>query len=287
VPSSTPSLAPQIHVTAQDLNGLPDGTDVKLDVDLNNDNDYLDANEADHATGDLTDGFVLITLTALASTGTYKVRARVTDLAGNQATTASKTFTVTSSTSFSIADARIRTSDPVDGNSQAQLGNVAVVHALDMDRSPGHGAAGNPMLVYNSASVSQKPIVQTTIVTPNNAALPSTIGIEITWNGTSQGSPLFNEWLQCRRPYYHLSPSRQRRHDDGTLCLGRDRLHPRRLEPQHVGHDVRPRRGLQRVRRGMDLVDLELALRHSLGRQRPGRQALALWQRRLSLLPGN
>src|SRR5207247_1055161 len=111
----------------------------------------------------------------LAGAGTYRVRARITDLAGNEGTSADKTFTVSSVTSYSVASALVRTSDPMDGMAQQQLGNVQVTHALDLDRSPSGQQAGNPSLVYNSSSISVKPIVQATINTPNNAALPTQI----------------------------------------------------------------------------------------------------------------
>src|SRR5262249_24516899 len=185
VPATTPSKAPQIRVTAQDLNGLPNGTQVRLDVDLNNDGDYLDTSESGYTTGTLTDGAAVITLPALSGTGTYRVRARVTDLAGNEGTSASSTFTVSAVTAFSVLSALVRSSDPIDGLSMQQLGNVQLAHALDLDRSPGSGQSGSPALVYNSDSVSVKPVVQATIATPNNAALPSQIGIQLTWNGST------------------------------------------------------------------------------------------------------
>src|SRR5207253_2806964 len=128
----------------------------------------------------------------LSSTGTYKVRARVTDLAGNEATTASKTFTVSAVTSYSTVSALVRTSDPADGMSAQQLGNVQLAHPLDLDKSPGSAQAGNPALVYNSSSVSAKPVIQATIATPNNASLPSQIGIQLTWNGSTGSTVNYN-----------------------------------------------------------------------------------------------
>src|SRR5262249_13377244 len=112
VPATTPSKAPQIRVTAQDLNGLPNGPQVRPHVDLNNDGDYLDTSESSYTTGTLTDGAAVTTLPALSSTGTYRVRARVTDLAGNEGTSASSTFTVSAVTAYSVAEALVRTSDP-------------------------------------------------------------------------------------------------------------------------------------------------------------------------------
>ena len=127
---------------------------------LYNDGDYADTGESGYTTATLTDGTALITLPALSAAGTYRVRARVTDLAGNEGTSSSSTVTVSSVTAYSLASSQIRTSDPADGMSQLQLGNVQVTHPLDLDRSPGAAQSGNPTLVYNSSSVSVKPIVQ-------------------------------------------------------------------------------------------------------------------------------
>src|SRR5262249_59085990 len=109
VPATTPSKAPQIRVTAQDLNGLPNGTQVRLDVDLNNDGDYLDTSESSYTTGTLTDGAAVTTLPALSSTGTYRVRARVTDLAGDEGTSASSRFRGSAVAGQSVVEARDRT----------------------------------------------------------------------------------------------------------------------------------------------------------------------------------
>jgi hypothetical protein len=65
VPASTPSRGPQVLVTASDLNGLPDGTTVTLDVDTNNDGNFTDSGETGYASGTLKDGSALITLPTL------------------------------------------------------------------------------------------------------------------------------------------------------------------------------------------------------------------------------
>ncbi len=93
IAASTSSLGPQVRVTASDLNGLPNGTTVTLDVDLDNDGDFTDAGETGYASGTLTDGVALINLIngshPLSAGSTYQVRARVTDRAGNQGTSSS------------------------------------------------------------------------------------------------------------------------------------------------------------------------------------------------------
>src|SRR5262249_11818327 len=82
----TTSLAPVVEVTGSDPNGLPDGTTVTIDADLNGDGDFLDAGEAGYATGTLHGGAAFITLPAFSGLGTYSLQARVTDPAGNQGT---------------------------------------------------------------------------------------------------------------------------------------------------------------------------------------------------------
>src|SRR5207245_3840866 len=68
--SSTTSEGPQVQVDASDLNTLPNGTAVSVDVDTNNDGNFTDTGETNYATGTLTNGFVTLKLPKLAGTGT-------------------------------------------------------------------------------------------------------------------------------------------------------------------------------------------------------------------------
>jgi RHS repeat-associated protein len=190
--SSTTSLGPQLLVTGSDLNGLPDGTTVSIDVDLNNNGNFTDSGESSYASGTLKDGSATITLPALSSTGTYPMRARVTDLAGTQGTSSTQTVVVTSQTSWSVASAGVPTSDPLTGDALDQLGNVTLRVPFDLDQSPGTSQAGNPALVYNSDSLSNvQTVVQATVQTPNNAALPGSIAVQLTWDGVAQTAQTF------------------------------------------------------------------------------------------------
>jgi RHS repeat-associated protein len=192
VPASTASKKPQVLVAASDLNGLPDGTTVSIDVDTNNDGNFTDSGESGYATGTLKDGSVLITLPTLPGTGSYPVRARVTDLAGNQGTSSTQDIVVSSVTAWSIASAAVLTSDPLTGDSQDQLGDVPVSAPLDLDQSPGTSQSGDPALVYNSDSVTGAPVLQVAMQAPNNAALPSSLQAQLTWNGVQQSAVTFN-----------------------------------------------------------------------------------------------
>src|SRR5438105_4095783 len=110
--SDTIRAVPGVVVTVADANGLGGSDTVTLDVDLNN-NGSFSGGELGYATGTLHDGQVVITLPTLSSTGSYPVRARVTDAAGNQTTTGSQTITVTSSGSATITHTQVADSDPL------------------------------------------------------------------------------------------------------------------------------------------------------------------------------
>jgi RHS repeat-associated protein len=189
-PAATATRGPQVRVTASDLNGLPNagglypsGVTVTLDVDTNNDGNFTDAGESGYATATLVDGTALITVPTLAAAGTYPMRARVTDLAGNQGTSGTATVVVSSVTSWGTDTAQVLSADPQQGLARQQLGDVQVRHALDLDQSPGTAQSGSPALVFNSDAVSVKPFVQVSVPSANNAALPSTISTQLTFNG--------------------------------------------------------------------------------------------------------
>ncbi|MFO0969474.1 MAG: SBBP repeat-containing protein [Gemmataceae bacterium] len=186
-PSTTTSFAPQIEVLAADLAGLAASPTATIDVDLNNDNDYLDTGEAGYATATVVNGYVVATLPALSATGTYHIQASVDDLAGNTGTSSTVTMTVTSATSWSLTASALL-NRPDGGQSREALGAVTLSHALDLDLSPGSTQAGNPALVYDGTSLNIQPVIQGVVSAPNNAALPSTIGVELIWDGTSQGT---------------------------------------------------------------------------------------------------
>jgi hypothetical protein len=192
VPATVDSLSPVVTVTASDLIGLPPSAAVTLDVDLNNDGNFSDTHETGNATATLTNGYAAVPLNYITTTGTYRVRARVTDLAGNEGTSATDTFTVSSSGSSSITQAWVQDSDPLTGQPREALGNVQLNHALDLDRSPGTAQSGNTALTYNSRSVAQLPIVQASIQTDNSQALPAHVIAQLTWNNAVQGATTYS-----------------------------------------------------------------------------------------------
>ncbi len=70
--------------------------------------------------------------------------------------------------------------------------SVSFSHALGLDQSPGSQQSGDPALVYNSDTVSQQPIIQVQLNTPNNASLPSSIQGDLTFNGTAARTVTYN-----------------------------------------------------------------------------------------------
>jgi YD repeat-containing protein len=196
-PSSTTSLAPVVEVTASDLNGLPDGTAVAIDVELSTESGFSGTlsgrNETGYATGTLTGGAAFIVLPALPSPSnptSYKLQARVTDLAGNQGTSSPlATMQVTAVTAWSLTNAVALTADPQAGDSQNQLGNVHLSVPLNLDLSGG-SMSGGAALVYNSDSVSVTPTVQATLQSPNNiTSFPTiTAALTLTYYSASTGT---------------------------------------------------------------------------------------------------
>jgi RHS repeat-associated protein len=190
--TTTAALSPWVYVTATDLNGVPNDTTntsyyVQIDVDKNNDGNFTDTGESGYATGVLHDGAVAIQLPKLASTGTYPMRARVLDIAGNQGTSATVTVNVYSPGTHGLpaawtgSTAQGLTADPIDGQAREQLGNMQLSQAVNLDQSGG-GQTHEAALVYNSDSVSMEPIIQATIPTDNAVSLPASITATLTWN---------------------------------------------------------------------------------------------------------
>src|SRR5438445_1913647 len=72
-PSSTDTANFQVTVSATGTNSLPDGTVVRIDVDLNNNNSYTDAGEQNYVSGTLASGSATITISPALAAGTYKL----------------------------------------------------------------------------------------------------------------------------------------------------------------------------------------------------------------------
>jgi hypothetical protein len=184
-PASTTDRSPEVRVTATDLHGLPDGTHVRLDVDLNNDGDFTDTGETAYTTSTLTSGSATFSVQPDLTVGTtVRMRARVTDLAGNEGTSLSKSVEITPATVSLTND--YRTVDPLSGRFLPQVGTLVVSHPLDLDRSPGTGQSLGAGLVYDSGSVNVRPSIQARLQTDNAAPLPPTVRVQLYWDDVAQ-----------------------------------------------------------------------------------------------------
>jgi RHS repeat-associated protein len=184
VPDAPTSLTPVVHVQASDIGGLDPTATVTLDVDLNSDSNFTDPGETGYATGNLVNGSVDIPV-SLASVASYPMRARVTDQAGNEGSSATPTMTMYASGSWTLQSAGVLTAAG-DSERELQMGDTQYSYPLDLDQSPGTANSLNPALLYNSDLVSVTPIVQAVVQAPNSGSLPSSITATLTINGTAQ-----------------------------------------------------------------------------------------------------
>ena len=183
-PATTTSEDPLLRVVVTDLNEPSNGTAVTIKVYDSTGTTLLNTNTA---AATLTDGQASFRLAYTLTPGTtYQIKALVNDLAGNTGTSAAQTVAVTSVTTWATGSAQVLTSDPLGGDAQDQLGDVTDSAALILDQSGGT-QDGGAALVYNSDSTNVRPIVQVTIPSANNAALPSSVTATMTWNGTAVG----------------------------------------------------------------------------------------------------
>src|SRR5439155_23548137 len=130
VDATTSDTTPEVRVSASDLNGLPDGTAVALDIDLNNDGDFADANETGNTTSTLTGGLAVFQTATQLAVGTVRMRARVTDRAGNEGTSATKTVQIVSSGPGGAITDTTPIRHPRTGDDLLQRGNYHPDHAL-------------------------------------------------------------------------------------------------------------------------------------------------------------
>jgi hypothetical protein len=164
-------------------------TTVTLDVDLDNDGNFTDPGETGAVTGILTNGAGMLSLGTVSVGNTVRVRARVTDTAGNEGTSGvSSVEVVSTGLSITVTPPQVAK----NGLGFQQRGDLELLHFLDLDLSPGTEVGLDPALVYNSERVTVKPIIQAQIQTANSAALPDTITVQLTFNGVTQSAQVFS-----------------------------------------------------------------------------------------------
>ena len=94
-PSLTSQTMPSVTINATDgVSGMPDGMQTLLDVDLNNDGDYTDPGESSHTTATLSGSTATFAISPPLVQATYRLRARVSDVAGNEGASADSTLIV-------------------------------------------------------------------------------------------------------------------------------------------------------------------------------------------------
>jgi YD repeat-containing protein len=176
-PSSTYSLEPSFRVTASDPNGSLGTATVSLLVYNSTGTTLLST-----TTGNLLNGYATIKVGTALTVGTsYEVKAQVTGLAGVVGTSSTQNITVGTVSGAWTNNAVAPSSNVNGGMSDLELGNVSDSHGLVLDTNGGT-MDGGASLVYNSDSVSQKPIIQTSLQSSNTAALPSTISGTLIWD---------------------------------------------------------------------------------------------------------
>ena len=96
VSSPTNLTTPQVTVTATPgSSAIPNGALAYVDVDLNNDGDYLDAGEVNYRSATLgSGGTATFSISPALAEGNYRLQARVTDAAGNEGTSATSSLLV-------------------------------------------------------------------------------------------------------------------------------------------------------------------------------------------------
>ena len=191
-PTSTYSEDAQVTVLVSDPNGIPDGTTVYLDVDLDDGTDFSGSGESGYTTATTVGGLATFDIAPALTVGSTVRLRRADNLAGVQGTSSMQSLTINSVGSPWTLTGDLRTASVMDGEPLLQLGTLDVEHDLDLDQSPGTSMSQDPSLSYSSDRVSDEPIIQATLQADNAVALPSTVSVQLTWNGTAQTSVNYN-----------------------------------------------------------------------------------------------
>jgi RHS repeat-associated protein len=139
------------------------------------------------------DGFQVLGSHTYATAGLFTIQYTVTD-DGGQYTTGTATADVMGAWSLDTNDSGARSNDPSGvfllpiGEATVDLnqGALRLSHGLDFDQSPGTDVGGNPALIYNSATVNVRPVIQLAVQSDPNGTMATQAQVQLTWNGTAQ-----------------------------------------------------------------------------------------------------
>jgi hypothetical protein len=132
-----------------------------------------------------------------ALTGTFTITTTVTDDGGQPATMTGHAMVV--APWVALAGAGTRSDDPQralllpigEATADINQGALRLSHTLDFDQSPGTAVGGDPALVYNSATVSVRPVVQVQVATDPQGTAPTQAVVVLSWNGVAQAPVTF------------------------------------------------------------------------------------------------
>jgi len=71
-------------------------------------------------------------------------------------------------------------------------GGLRLSQQLDFDQSPGTSVGRDPALVYNSATVDVRPVIQLSLQTDPNGPVPTEVQLQLTWNGITEAPVTFS-----------------------------------------------------------------------------------------------
>ncbi|HJZ94793.1 MAG TPA: SBBP repeat-containing protein [Gemmataceae bacterium] len=205
LPTSTFDTTPVAEVTATDNIALLEPATANLDVDLNNDGDFLDTGEAGYTSGTLTNGFGLIEIAPALALGTVRVRARVKDKADNEGTSPTATTQVIQRPVPPDPDAPWSVIDGTQvGVPPSGRGPIPPVPIPETEQDPVRkvhvdlpGSEDCPcqpsLLVYNASTTSPTPTVQATVKIPNavGTTLPPNVIVKLIWDGSLAATTTF------------------------------------------------------------------------------------------------
>jgi len=133
-----------------------------------------------------------------SSTGTETITVNVSSTGGSSTTVTSIALV---NSAWTLLSAGTPSDDPSRadlitlGNEQVDLsqGAVRVSAPLDFDQSPDSSVSGSPSLVYNSATVAPKPVIQFELQSDANSGDPAATQYQVAWyfNGVAQTTKTF------------------------------------------------------------------------------------------------